>query len=63
MVGLGRLDLRVRKRAPPPVGGIPCHSDKLTALLDGVLMLFAVRILSYDTNAARCYADLGGKRT
>jgi predicted nucleic acid-binding protein len=32
--------------------------DKLTAALDGVLELFADRILSFDTSAARRYADL-----
>lgn len=35
--------------------------DKLTAALDGMLTLFADRILPFDTNAARRYADLAVK--
>jgi len=34
------------------------RKDKLTTALDGVLALFADRILPFDTNAARRYADL-----
>ena len=34
------------------------RKDKLTSALDGVLTLFADRILPFDTNAARRYADL-----
>ncbi len=34
---------------------------KLKAVLDGVLTLFADRILPFDTNAARCYAVLAVK--
>jgi predicted nucleic acid-binding protein len=34
------------------------RKDKLTAVLDGVLELFADRILPFDTRAARRYADL-----
>lgn len=34
------------------------RKDKLTEALDGVLALFADRILSFDTRAARRYAEL-----
>jgi predicted nucleic acid-binding protein len=34
------------------------RKDKLTAALDGVLELFADRILPFDTRAARRYAEL-----
>jgi toxin FitB len=37
------------------------RKDKLTAALDGVLELFADRILPFDTSAARRYADLAVK--
>lgn len=42
------------------IGALPHgkRKDKLTAALDGVLELFADRILSFDTEAARRYADL-----
>lgn len=42
------------------IGALPkgrCK-DKLTAALDGVLELFADRILPFDTRAARRYAEL-----
>ena len=34
------------------------RKDSLAAALGGMLDLFAGRILSFDTDAARCYADL-----
>ena len=34
------------------------RQDRLVIALGGVLDLFAGRILSFDTDAARCYADL-----
>ena len=34
------------------------RKHKLTAALEGVLELFADRILPFDTNAARCYGEL-----
>jgi len=34
------------------------RKDRLTVTLDGVVALFADRILTFDLNAARCYADL-----
>lgn len=37
------------------------RKGKLTTALDGVLTLFADRILPFDTNAARRYADLAVK--
>jgi hypothetical protein len=42
------------------IGALPHgkRKDKLSAALDGVLELFADRILSFDTEAARRYADL-----
>ena len=45
------------------IGALPTgkRKDKLSAALDGVLTLFADRILPFDTNAARCYADLAVK--
>ena len=45
------------------IGALPRgkRKDKLTAALDGVLTLFADRILPFDTNAARRYADLAVK--
>jgi hypothetical protein len=45
MFGIGTLPQGKRK-------------DKLAATLDGALVLFDARILSFDTRAARCYADL-----
>jgi predicted nucleic acid-binding protein len=45
------------------IGALPKgkRKDMLTAALDGVLTLFADRILPFDTNAARHYADLAVK--
>lgn len=42
------------------IGALPDgrRKQKLTATLDGMLPLFAGRILAFDTNAARHYADL-----
>ncbi len=42
------------------IGALPVgrRKQKLTATLDGMLPLFAGRILAFDTNAARHYADL-----
>ena len=42
------------------IGALPKgrRKDKLTAALDGVLDMFADRILPFDTRAARRYADL-----
>lgn len=42
------------------IGALPQgkRKDKLAAALDGVLELFAGRILPFDTEAARRYADL-----
>ena len=42
------------------IGALPKgkRKDKLTAALDGVLGLFADRILSFDISAARRYAEL-----
>ena len=42
------------------IGALPKgkRKDKLTAALDGVLELFADRILSFDASAARRYAEL-----
>ena len=42
------------------IGALPKgkRKDKLTAALDGVLALFADRILAFDTDAARRYAAL-----
>jgi toxin FitB len=42
------------------IGSLPKgkRKDRLTAALDGVLELFAGRILPFDTGAARRYADL-----
>ncbi len=42
------------------IGALPKgkRKDKLTAALDGALELFADRILSFDTSAARRYAEL-----
>ena len=37
------------------------RKDKLTAAFDGVLELFGTRILPFDTNAARRYAELAVK--
>jgi predicted nucleic acid-binding protein len=45
MFGIGALSRGRRK-------------DRLTAALDGVLELFATRILPFDTSAARRYAQL-----
>lgn len=45
------------------IGSLPKgkRKDRLTAALDGVLELFADRILPFDTGAARRYADLAVK--
>lgn len=45
------------------IGALPEGKRKgmLTAALDGVLELFANRIVSFDMNAARRYADLAVK--
>ncbi len=45
------------------IGSLPRgkRKDRLTAALDGVLELFAGRILPFDTGAARRYADLAVK--
>jgi predicted nucleic acid-binding protein len=45
------------------IGALPRgkRKDRLTAVLDGVLDLFAARILPFDTAAARRYADLAVK--
>jgi predicted nucleic acid-binding protein len=42
------------------IGALPKgkRKDKLTAALDGVLQVFADRILPFDTSAARRYGDL-----
>jgi predicted nucleic acid-binding protein len=42
------------------IGALPKgrRKDKLTAALDGVLDLFADRVLPFDTRAARRYAEL-----
>ena len=42
------------------IGALPkgTRKDKLTVALDGVLDLFADRILPFDTRAARRYAEL-----
>jgi hypothetical protein len=37
------------------------RKDKLTAALDGLLELFGTRILPFDTNAARHYAERAGR--
>ncbi len=45
------------------IGALPAgkRKDKLAAALDGVLELFASRILSFDVETARRYADLAVK--
>lgn len=45
------------------IGSLPKgkRRDRLTAALDGMLDLFAGRILPFDTGAARRYADLAVK--
>jgi toxin FitB len=45
------------------IGALPRdkRKDRLAAALDGVLDLFAARILPFDTAAARRYADLAVK--
>jgi predicted nucleic acid-binding protein len=45
------------------IGALPKgkRKDKLAAALEGVLELFADRILPFDTNAARRYADIAVK--
>jgi toxin FitB len=45
------------------IGALPSgkRRDNLAATLDGVLELFAARILPFDTEAARRYADLAVK--
>ena len=42
------------------IGALPQgkRKDRLTATLEGVLALFEARVLSFDTAAARRYADL-----
>ena len=46
-----------------PIGALAKgrRKDKLTTALDGVLELFADRILPFDTGAARRYAELAVK--
>ena len=48
LFGIGALPRRKRK-------------DNLAAAIDGLLELFATRILPFDTDAARRYADLAVK--
>jgi toxin FitB len=45
------------------IGALPSgkRKEKLRAALDGVLELFATRILSFDVEAARRYGDLAVK--
>ena len=45
------------------IGALPTgkRKDRLAAALDDVLELFAARILSFDTEAARRYGDLAVK--
>jgi predicted nucleic acid-binding protein len=45
------------------IGALPRgkRKDKLAATLDGVLELFTTRVLPFDTEAARRYADLAVK--
>ena len=45
------------------IGALPKgrRKDNLAAALDGALNLFGPRILSFDTEAARCYANLAVK--
>ncbi len=45
------------------IGALPNgkRKDRLTSALSGVLEIFADRILPFDTNAARRYADLAVK--
>jgi toxin FitB len=45
------------------IGSLPKgkRKDRLTAALDGMLDLFAGRVLPFDTGAARRYADLAVK--
>lgn len=45
------------------IGALPKgnRKDRLTAALDGVLTIFADRILPFDTKAARRYGDLAVK--
>ncbi|RXF68968.1 type II toxin-antitoxin system VapC family toxin [Hansschlegelia zhihuaiae] len=45
------------------IGALPDgkRKDRLTAALDGVMELFADRILPFDTGAARHYAELAVK--
>ncbi|KQT07202.1 MAG: type II toxin-antitoxin system VapC family toxin [Bradyrhizobium sp.] len=45
------------------IGALPRgkRKDRLASALDGVLDLFATRILAFDTAAARRYADLAVK--
>lgn len=42
------------------IGALPAgrRKDALTQALDGLLKLFAERILPFDTDSARCYAEL-----
>ena len=45
------------------IGALPKgkRKDKLADALDGVMKVFADRILPFDVDAARCYADLAVK--
>ena len=45
------------------IGALPNgkRKDKLADALDGVMKVFADRILPFDVDAARCYADLAIK--
>ena len=45
------------------IGALPSgkRKDNLAAALDGLIGLFGARILPFDTNAARHYADLAVK--
>lgn len=45
------------------IGALPKgkRKDKLADALDGVMTVFADRILPFDVDAARCYADLAVK--
>jgi predicted nucleic acid-binding protein len=67
---LGRSHSIISERSKRPfqnyrVGALPKgkrkDKDKLKAVLDGLLTLFADRILPFDTNAARRYTDLAVK--
>lgn len=45
------------------IGALPKgkRKDKLADALDGVMKIFADRVLPFDVDAARCYADLAVK--